>query len=385
MHLALHFDPRDAGMVYGPDLEAAAFRSLLRIPSPRLHVRIRHGSLLTHELPKMSPEQLGAVLMDGEQPSWTGIDVASLKSMLATTHPWVLAVEGLTGADAKLVSLGLRRDCEFFIGALVINLANPVHWALYEAYLPLAYRVLGRELRLLHTSFQVAAGDERDHVWADEWRASGLFESVQWEDIGLRDSILDELHTYDHVRHRVELEELLSGHLAVLAADALLRCASLDPALSEKLYAAFKSFEFHDSSEQLAQVALSCRRFLEKLADVLYPPGPARADGRKVGQAEYRNRLWAYVEDHLDGTDESVALVNLKDLGDRVDRLDELANKGVHAREIDARAIHRLLISLVVLSSDLLSIAPPPLAASNAPYEPALREFVKRLADREQA
>src|SRR5439155_7458089 len=128
-------------------------------------------------------------------------------------------------------------------------------------------------------------------------------------------------------------------------------------------------------------VALSCRRFLERLADVLYPPGPDRANGRKVGPAEYRNRLWAYVEDHLDGTDESVVLAGLRDLGDRIDRLDQLANKGVHASDMDPRAIHRLLISLVVLSSDVLSIAPPPLAVSNTPYEPALRQFVTRLVD----
>ena len=379
MHLALHFDPRNAPGTYGPVFDSPTFRTLLRIPSARLHVRIRHGNLLIGEIPKLTPEQLATALLDDEQPSWTGFNPASLAALMKATHPWVLAVEGLAASDAKRVTLGLRRESEFFAGSLVLNLANPVHWALYEAHLPLAYRVYGRELRLLHTSFDVAAGDERDHGWADGWRESGLFASVQWEDVGLRDTILDELHTYEHVRHRVELEELLSGHLAALAADALLRCSSLDPGLSERLHAAFKSFEFHDSSEQLAQVALSCRRFIERLADVLYPPGPDRADGRKVGPAEYRNRLWAYVEDHLDSTDEAVVLAGLTDLGDRIDRLDQLANKGVHADYMDPRAIHRLLISLVVLSSDVLSMAPPPLAASNTPYEPALHRFVERL------
>jgi hypothetical protein len=73
-------------------------------------------------------------------------------------------------------------------------------------------------------------------------------------------------------------------------------------------------------------------------------------------------------------------LVTLKDLGDRIDRLDDLANKGIHAAGMDPRAMHRLLIALVVLASDLLSIDPPPLMASNVPYERAIRMFAARLA-----
>jgi hypothetical protein len=243
MHLALHFDPRSEGAVYGPKFDATAFRSLLNIPAARLHVRIRHGDLLADQLPNIPADQVAKALMDDEQPSWCGIDPVVLTALLETTRPWVLAIEGLTVSDAKQVTLRLRGESQAFLGSLIVNLANPIHWALYEAYLPSAYRIIGRELRILHTSFDVAAGDERDHGRAQAWKDLGLFAAVEWEDVGLRDTILDDLHTFEHVRRRVELEDLLSGHLAALAADALLRCSSLDPGLSEKLHAAFKSFE----------------------------------------------------------------------------------------------------------------------------------------------
>ena len=46
--------------------------------------------------------------------------------------------------------------------------------------------------------------------------------------------------------------------------------------------------------------------------------------------AKYRNRLWAYVEERLDTSKRARDLVKagLQDLGSRIDKLDELANKG---------------------------------------------------------
>ncbi len=55
-------------------------------------------------------------------------------------------------------------------------------------------------------------------------------------------------------------------------------------------------------------------------------------NGRSVGPEAYRNRLWAYVEGHLKGSERDVVIAQVKDSGNSLDRLDSLANKGLHAQ-----------------------------------------------------
>ena len=62
---------------------------------------------------------------------------------------------------------------------------------------------------------------------------------------------------------------------------------------------------------EIAQVSLSCRRFLENLANALYPPRSEKVKGREVGAAAYRNRLWAYVEERLDISEQVKSLVQV--------------------------------------------------------------------------
>jgi hypothetical protein len=73
-----------------------------------------------------------------------------------------------------------------------------------------------------------------------------------------------------------------------------------------------------------------------------------------------------------------VALVKtgLQDLGSRIDKMDLLANKGLHAN-ITLLEVDRLLIALVTVTYDLLSLTPPP---TEVPIEPHLSEIYKFIA-----
>jgi hypothetical protein len=126
-------------------------------------------------------------------------------------------------------------------------------------------------------------------------------------------------------------------------------------------------------------VALSCRRFIESLADTLYPPREEKVKGRNVNSAAYRNRLWAYVEEQIEVSEQvrNLVQVGLQDLGSRIDKIDVLANKGLHA-EISLLDLDRLLIALVTVTYDLLSLAPPP---TELPIEPHLPEILKFLEE----
>jgi hypothetical protein len=102
-------------------------------------------------------------------------------------------------------------------------------------------------------------------------------------------------------------------------------------------------------------VATSCRRFLEQLADALYPPRKERIKDRDLGRDKYLNRLWAYVEAQISGSQQELILANLKDLGNRIDRLNKAASKGVHAG-VDTGEVGRLLSSLLVVTHDILAL-----------------------------
>ena len=100
---------------------------------------------------------------------------------------------------------------------------------------------------------------------------------------------------------------------------------------------------------------------------------------RKVGQAEYRNRLWAYVAENVTSdTTRELLIANVEDLGKRIDKLDSLSNKGLHS-DVSSSDVNRLLLSLLVVAHDLISLRPPGGAFSYEPYETTIRVFMEGL------
>ena len=112
---------------------------------------------------------------------------------------------------------------------------------------------------------------------------------MAWEDIGLHYTIFDSYQSFEHAARLADLQTYLSEHLARVADEILLRAATLDPRLNDVLHAALSGFERIQTREEIAQVALSCRRFLQGLADALYPPRTEPVEGRSLGPNEYRN------------------------------------------------------------------------------------------------
>lgn len=105
------------------------------------------------------------------------------------------------------------------------------------------------------------------------------------------------------------------------------------------------------------------------------PSRDEKVNGRKVGRAEYRNRLWAYVADNVTSdTTRALLIANVEDLGNRIDRLDSLSNKGLHSN-VSSSDVNRLLLSLIVVAHDLMSLRPPDGDFSYEPYTASFLEF----------
>jgi hypothetical protein len=388
MRVAFHFDADAHGGYYGPPIEEMMFKALLAgIPVSRRHVRIKRGDLLLHFHGAKTPSDLedrARGLLAHERSPWSTLDAETFPGVAKETDIYVLDVTGLTPSDARRVDAELRRldQRNSFFGALQVDPTIGLHWVFYDQSLPDAYRIAGDELRLLHEAAELEG--DRDEGMLEHWREGGLFASVIFEDIGLQGTIFDPYDTREYAQRLAELETQLTTQFAVVANETLMRTGDLDPRLRDVLHAAFTAVERVETNEQLSQAALSCRRFLERLADALYPPRQVGEGERELGRPQYRNRLWAYIEEHLEGRSQEVVLASLDDVGGRIDKLYALANKGVHGSEILAAELQRLLVGLTTLTFDVLTIAPPQDKPLYEPYEKHLFETLGEMFSRSE-
>ncbi len=375
--VAFHFrgDPGIYTSVWVQTLKEDFFQYISEEPGSYVHVEVFTGDFLAPKHAKAKDTILNGLL--GYNPrKWRTVDVEEFAAAIFSVRIWVLAAEGLTEKlqDHLDARFGRRAD---YLGAIEIDPANQVHWALYKQSLVPRYRFVNGEIRIFYRKFEEAEGAD-----AKDTAAAGAFEKrgfqVVFEDTGPRHTIFDRYQSFEHSKRIAALERYLSEHLSRITDEILMRLSAADPRLNDTLYSALATFDRVNTPEDVAQIALSCRRFQEGLADLLYPPRATSAKGRKLGQGEYRNRLWAYVEAKLAGREQELALAHLDDVGRRIDAIDRLSHKGVHNRASISRLdVHRLIVTLLILAYDLLSLSPPALEVPVEPYDAEITKLVR--------
>ncbi len=129
------------------------------------------------------------------------------------------------------------------------------------------------------------------------------------------------------------------------------------PDVGRKLSAAYQR-AYSDDREEWSQALTSCRRAIKALADAVYPPTDEKVDGHSLTDKEYRNRLVRFVADHLKSSAKKRLLDTEIDLVvKRVEALDEIASKGVHA-DINEHDVELTIIHTYVLAGELLDLLP---------------------------
>jgi hypothetical protein len=105
----------------------------------------------------------------------------------------------------------------------------------------------------------------------------------------------------------------------------------LDPVLAEQLMLAFKSVS-STKEEEWSQALTTCRRLLEGLADNIFPVKKEKTNGRVLGQGQYVNRIWAFMDSAIESdSNKALAKTHVDFLGAWLEKINKLANKGVHA------------------------------------------------------
>jgi DNA uptake protein ComE-like DNA-binding protein len=132
----------------------------------------------------------------------------------------------------------------------------------------------------------------------------------------------------------------------------------LNPELAEKLMVAFKSVS-SENPEEWSHALTTCRRLIEGIADELFPPTQEISNGRKLGQAQYINRLWAFMDRAIESeSNKKLAKAHIDFLGSYLENIHKLTNKGVHAALTKLEAVKAVFHTYLMLA-DILEYLKP--------------------------
>ena len=130
----------------------------------------------------------------------------------------------------------------------------------------------------------------------------------------------------------------------------------LCPEAIEKFMVAYERLA-SSSAEDWSHALTAARRIFKSVADSLYPPRETPEGARKLGEEQYINRLWAFLDENAEaGSDKDLAKAHINYMGAFLQRLNEKASKGVHAEVSYEEAVRAVLYTYLTLG-DLLEFA----------------------------
>lgn len=340
------------------------------IQSSGRHMRLSIGDVHTGFHRGDDPELIyRALFLENE---WRQLHDERLKHAFMRSVVFAMVFENMPRALAEELHQALSSE-PGYLGAVEVNFEFGPHLARYR--IPEKYRLSGTYCRGF---LSMGMEDDKDEYDLDEMRRLG-YADVGWEDRGAHQTIFDDFDTPRHFARVAAVRQSISRSLRGgedAAFELVMVLGDLNPKLFNALGAAVERLVGAETEEDVAQAALSGRRYMEQLADVLFPAQDGKRKGRSIGKAAYRNRLWAFVEDN---TAEDEARRDA--LGKEVDRLVEELNGGLHGEKPQERILEAFA-DAAQLTAELLALNPEearkPYYAFNDRIVAFLRESVSR-------
>lgn len=294
-----------------------------------------------------------------------------------TIYTWV--IQNATARIADQLDRELKNYSPY-LGIVTVDISYGPHITLYRTLIGETYRIIGSACSIFYS---MGEPDEVDPYQIEALKQSG-FETVDLEDNGARETIFDNFDTRDHYEQINSFIKLTSdffseGENAAYELSMVLN--DLNPRLFNAIGAAIRAMKNYKNEEDIAHIALSGRRYLEQLADVLFEPREELYNDRKVGKSQYRNRIWAYIEDSI--RDKRDSPENITKLGKEVDRLIDLFNEAIHG-DRSAQHVMKGFIDLALLTAALLSLQPIYKKDPYYAYQKNIFEFVDSVLKRDE-
>jgi hypothetical protein len=369
MKVAFHFDAHhdELGCNYGAEAEKRLFNILLSRRNLNLTSKVLTGDLLlctmayevetvsaTGQTSKFNPDLYQKIVDHWLRPLntiWYSMISDRLERALKGTI-YVVCLEKVEMKMAEYIDEKLKISSNSYVGGLEVDDSSPMHWQLYSNFISPSYRVTNMNASIFWDGISEEAPDE---FRVQRFKDIG-FKKVGIESLNGRYTIFDEYHDFDHARRVAEWKKTCGGLLAFIADDVAHSLGDAIPDLGDKLWSALTTFNEAETTEQFAQVTASCRRIVEYVSDQLFPPVEGEVDGRKLGTKHYRNRLLAFSDEaRRSDTNIDLILVSTKTLSDQMEKLANLANKGVHA-EVYRSETRRCLLRTIMLLDDICSL-----------------------------
>ncbi|MFJ5537364.1 hypothetical protein [Vreelandella titanicae] len=350
MHVAFLFDsddPKYNGFYGNPIRDEILGTNVLQESGRQMKVYI--GDVLTYSKARDKHHyfELSEAIYFSHQ--FQNLNAERIRATYLQRTIFVWVIENITISIASQLHDALQ-DNSAYLGMHGVELAFPIHLVFYRNYIGSQYRIIGQSAHVFYTMNEE---DGKDCSEIDALRELG-FRDVDWEDNGARQTIFDDFDTPEHFKQIYEFKKAVVPYLKDgedEASELAMLLEDLNPKLFDTLGAAVRVADRAVNEEDYAHVGLSGRRFFEKMADVLFPARTESFKGRKVGHAEYKNRLIAFIDESASDHE------TLTKLGKETDRLIESMNSALHG-EPEPQKIMKDFADIAKLSVHLLSLNP---------------------------
>jgi hypothetical protein len=376
VNIAFLFDASEPtlGSTYGDTVMRLVLRTGV-LQRRQAHVRVSIGDILTRmETPDWPVAEILARVYSPTRFDQLRREALERAVTDSTVFCWL--VQNLTEDAADELNTAIAVS-PAYLGAMNVSFRDPVQLAMFPQSLPEYIRFRGSAAAVLYTLHN----EDPDLALRELLESEGM--TVGYEDIGARKTVFDRYTDPAHFRRIEYFQDVaatLDGTSEAMLSELALVIEEIHPELFNALNSAMRAIATAETGEDLAHAAVSGRRFLEALANYWYPPRDQQVNGRKVGPAQYRNRLWAYLTQAAETAQPPVP-GEVAGLGSTLDDLIDQFNAGVHAT-IDRTCLERNFSTLLTWLAAAIRLNPHAAARPYLAYEPELRDYFRKLAQR---
>lgn len=371
MRIAVLFnsDHPQYGGVYGWTIRDRILSTAV-IQNSRRHVKVKIGDVLIYSKAKSKTDYERIAEHTYFSHPWQLLLSTKLRAtyLKSTVFAWV--IQNVNETTARQLHTALLTD-DAYLGMHGVDLTNPAHLILYRNSLIGKYRIREKSCRIFYS---MGEEDGKDESEPDELKALG-FTDVGWEDKGAHGTIFDDYDTPDHFSRVEAFRRMISNVLPDGADELVLILEDLSPRLFSTLGAVARALEIATHEEDLAQVGVSARRYIEQLSDALFPPRVEKYKGMDVTRNEFKNRLLAYIDQAIPN-EETGKTERWNQLRKELGRVLDEVNAAVHGTPDKAR-VSKAISDLALLSAVLLQLNPEMARNPYFAFNESITNFLK--------
>ncbi len=304
------------------------------------------------------------------------LKINELRDTFGTAVVFCWLFQNITEEIALKLDKELQND-KTYLGFMDVVFNYGLHLVLFRNLLCEKFRLFNNNCSIF---YNLGMNEEPDKYLENCFINNGFV--VNYEDIGARGTIFDNYDTLEHFRHVEEFKRIFSeldGLTEDMVSNIIYFIEEIHPQLFNAFYSAAKVLEKVETEEDVAQIATSGRRLLQKIADYLFPAQPEKWKERDVGKDKYKNRIWAYIEKTIE--ENCISDMNkLTDLGGEADRLFDLFNKSIHS-SVDKQTIQMAMVDIIMWLVNIIKLSPDSIKRPYLAYEKMLNDFIYDVID----